>query len=150
MNSKDLEEIIKEIFESNGYRVRESKMFNDEFRLFWAPSDMNNGDFEVFKTKDENFVRIAGEIVLAKSKLDKLYYNFELQKKLHQELEELKNKVKLDFYQIEDDGENFFIRMQCVIPVDSFSLKEFVDKVDNFNESVVIIWNKISKLFNPN
>jgi len=143
----DLDNKIKLIFESNGYRIKESKMIYDEFRFFLTPPDVDNGDFEVFKLKNENLVIIAGGIVLGKSRLDKLNNNFELQNKLRQELEGLRDDVKLDLYEIEDDGNDYFIRMQCAIPVDVFSLYELANKINNFNESGNIVSKKISEIF---
>lgn len=102
----------------NGYSARESPLRGDDFRIFLAPQGAEE-NLEVFKEKSSTDICCGSGIVMGRKQRE--IFNSLLgsdRKNLKIALEKLDAVKNLDFFKVDDDGENFSVTMRCEIKQD--------------------------------
>ncbi|EPA06175.1 hypothetical protein BG20_I0821 [Candidatus Nitrosarchaeum limnium BG20] len=111
-------------------------MRDDEFRLFLRPPGIEAESEEVFKMKGSGVICCASGIILGGNRRTKFF------QQMPEKRDELKEKISratgvsdLDFFEVEDDGENFRVTLRAEIELQKFSDDAFVDAMNRLNES---------------
>jgi len=143
-----LGEGLKQGFEQNNYLVKNSPMQGDDFRLLLTLKDSTQPSIEVYKEKNSQFLLYSANIKMGQKSLE----NFNLmsipkQQELRKSLEDLQKTLKVDFYEIEDDGMDYHVSIKCITDLDEFTLESVAESMDNLNESGNAILNALHNFF---
>jgi len=100
-----LVEVLKQGFEKNDYSVKNSPMQGDDFRLLLTLKGDTQPSIEVYKEKNFQFLHYSANIKMGQQSLEKFnLMSIPKQQELRKSLEDLQKTLKVDFYEIEDDG----------------------------------------------
>lgn len=146
MSPTDAKQSIIEMLESNGYSVRELPMREDEFRLFLKPPGIDEESEEVFKLKESEEICCAAGIILGGKRRSQFFQQApEKRNDLKEKISKAVGVSNLDFFEVEDDGENFIVSLRSEIPLQKFSGDAFADAMNRLNEagaSIEDVWEE--------
>lgn len=144
----ELGEGLKQSFEKNDYIVKSSPLQNDDFRLLLTIQGHTQPSIEVYKGKNSQALCYSANIKMGVESLKKFnLMSLTKQQELRKSLEDLQKSLKVDFYEIEDDGLDYHISIKCITNLDEFTLDSIVESMDNLNESGNIILNTLQTFF---
>ena len=144
----ELGEGLKRSFEQNNYKVKNSPTQNDNFRLLLTIQGHTQPAIEVYKEKKSQFLCFSANIKMGAESLEKFnLMPLTKQQELRKSLEDLQKTLKVNFYEIEDDGLDYHISIKCITNLDEFTLESVVESMDNLNESGNVILNTLHNFF---
>ena len=147
-NYTQLSEGLKQGFEQNNYLVKNSPTQGDDFRLLLTLKDSTQPSIEVYKEKNSQFLHYSANIKLGQKSLEKFnLMSIPKQQELRKSLEDLQKTLKVDFYEIEDDGKDYHISIKCITNLDEFTPESIAESMDNLNESGNAILNTLHDFF---
>lgn len=143
-----LGEGLKQGFEKNNYIVKNSPIQGDDFRLLLTLKGSTQPSIEVYKEKNSQFLLYSANIKMGQKSLEKLnLMSIPKQQELRKSLEDLQKTLKVDFYDIEDDGKDYHISIKCITNLDEFTLESIAESMDNLNESGKAILKTLRDFF---
>lgn len=145
---KDLGAGLKQGFEKNNYLVKNSPNQGEDFRLILTSEGSKRPSIEVFKEKGSLVLHYNSNIKLGQKILKKFNeMSPTKQQELRKSLEGLHNTLKLDFFEIEDDGRDYHISLGCVTDLNEFTFESVAENMDNLNESGKAIEDTLHEFF---
>ena len=142
------EKFICNMLESNDYSVRDGKMFGDDFRLFITPPGFDIESEEVFKLKEHDIVRCGAVIVLGGVMRDAFFkMDKESRDKFSEQISTETGVNNLDFFEINDDGQDFKISIGAEFHINKLSENVFGDAMDRLNIAGGSIEDAINEYF---
>ena len=143
-----LGEALKPGFEKNNYTVKSSPMQGDDFRLLLTLNGSTQPSIEIYKEKNSQFLHYSANIKMGQKSLKKFnLMSIPKQQELRKSLEDLHKTLKLDFYEIEDDGKDYHVSIGCITNLDEFTIESVAESMDNLNESGKEILNTLHNFF---
>ena len=134
------------MLESNNFRIRNGKMFGDDFRIFLTPPGFEVESEEIFKLKKDDSVYCGETIILGGEMRESFFKQDKKERsKLRVRIENATGVEDLDFFEISDDGKDFKVSIRTEFPVSKLSEDTFADAMDRLNlagGSVEDAWNK--------
>lgn len=143
-----LGEGLKQGFEQHDYIVKNSPTQGDDFRLLLTLKGDTQPSIEVYKEKNSQFLLYSANIKMGQKSLEKFnQMPIPKQQELRKSLEDLQKTLKVDFYEIEDDGRDYHVSIKCITNLDEFTIESIVESMDNLNESGNAIMNTLHDFF---
>jgi hypothetical protein len=141
-------EHIYNMLESNDYTVRDGQMPGDDFRLFLIPPKFEVESEEIFKLKGNDIVHCGAILFLGGEMRDIFYKQSESQREEFLNL--LRNQEgvdKLDFFEIDNDGQDLKIALRAEFHIEKLSEDVFADAMDRLNLAGGSIEDRINEYF---
>jgi len=141
-------ELICSILDSNDYSIRDGKMPGDDFRFFLIPPKFEVESEEIFKLKGNDIVHCAAILFLGGEMRDVFYkQNKSEQEKFLNLLRKQEGVEKLDFFEIDNDGQDLKIALRAEFPLGKLSEDVFGDAMDRLNIAGGSIEDTINEYF---
>ena len=143
-----LGESLKRGFEKNNYLVKISPTQGDDFRLLLTLKGSTKPSIEVYKEKNSNFLHYSANIKMGQKSLEKFnLLPISKQQELRKSLEDLHKTLKIDFYEIEDDGRDYHVSIKCITNLDKITIDSIAESMDNLNEAGTSVMNTLHNFF---
>jgi len=142
------EKLICNMLESADYAVRDGKMPGDDFRFFLIPPKLEDESEEIFKLKGNDVVHCAAILFLGGEMRDAFYKQSESKQEVFLNL--LKNQEgvdRLDFFEIDNDGQDLKIALRAEFHIQKLSEDVFGDAMDRLNIAGGFLEDTINEYF---